>query len=443
MRHLSVVAAGCAALSLPGPVAQAREPEHERPAAFSDLSFDDALALAIEQDRLLLVDAWASWCGPCLAMDSDTWSDDEVEAWVREHAIAIQFDVDVDEALSERLAIEAMPTIVAYRGGEIFDRSVGYKDSAELIAWLEGVRAGRSRVDMLRDEVAQPADDPIEAIDMRIEYALALTEAGRYDEALAEFEWLWDNIEGADEFFEGERSWYITGEMAELAEVHPPAVARFREFRDEIEIRLQTGGAEWSDLDDWIALNRLVDEQDRTIAWAKRIRGRSNGPATLRRVEEDLFEVAVEEGEWALAGECMRSPAMRANEELSTIEFMRMVYKQRAAAGDLPEGMTVDEIVEMMLESIRCDVSDIYGACLAAGRFDDAQAVAAGLLRVDDQHLAREHMVRHAIRAGVVLSEHQAWLDAAAQAGVEVDQERRDDLKRVLEAGQAVDPGAG
>lgn len=108
----------------------------EKPQVFSALSFVEAKAKAVEQDKILLVDATADWCQPCKAMERTTWVDPEVIAWINLNAIAIQVDVDRQREDAKELEIQAMPTIIVFKDGIEFDRVVGYKNASELLAWL-------------------------------------------------------------------------------------------------------------------------------------------------------------------------------------------------------------------------------------------------------------------------------------------------------------------
>src|SRR6185295_14207917 len=109
------------------------------PPVFSDLSFDDALAKSKDQKKIFLVDATASWCQPCQHMDRTTWVDGNVIAAIGERAIAIQFDVDEHQELAKKLSVRAMPTVIAFKGGEEIDRITGVRAPAAFVAWLEGL----------------------------------------------------------------------------------------------------------------------------------------------------------------------------------------------------------------------------------------------------------------------------------------------------------------
>src|SRR5262245_57678444 len=127
---LSVLSLG-AVLVLTGLALAAGEP-------FVDLDFDAATAKAKADGKLLLLDFTATWCLPCREMNQQTWPDATVRAWVAEHAVAIQVDIDEQSALAQRFAIHDIPTVVFLRDGQELDRRTDFSSAKDLIAWGDG-----------------------------------------------------------------------------------------------------------------------------------------------------------------------------------------------------------------------------------------------------------------------------------------------------------------
>ena len=110
---------------------------------FADLTLEAALAKAGETDKMVVIDFFATWCGPCKQMDKETWPHEDVVAWVEKHAILIKVDVDIEEALAKEFNITGMPTVVFLKAdkSEISRFSGGYPAS-EFVSFGNKVLSG-------------------------------------------------------------------------------------------------------------------------------------------------------------------------------------------------------------------------------------------------------------------------------------------------------------
>ena len=80
----------------------------------------------------LLVDVWAPWCGPCRTMaPMFERAAQELEPRVR----LLKLNSDNAPALSSRLGISGIPTLLLMRGGREIARHAGAMDASSIIAW--------------------------------------------------------------------------------------------------------------------------------------------------------------------------------------------------------------------------------------------------------------------------------------------------------------------
>ncbi len=104
---------------------------------FSSLTFEEAKAKAIENDQLIFVDAYTTWCGPCKQMAATSFKDEEVTSLFNEKFINLKIDCEEESQgiqFSKDFKIKAYPTLLIINGeGTVVKRAIGYHSATELI----------------------------------------------------------------------------------------------------------------------------------------------------------------------------------------------------------------------------------------------------------------------------------------------------------------------
>ncbi|MFZ1175268.1 MAG: thioredoxin [Mycobacterium sp.] len=103
---------------------------------------DDTFAQIAENSSIpVVVDLWATWCGPCRMVSP------ALEQLAQERAgqlKLVKVDVDVAPGLSQRFAVRAVPTLLLLRKGEVLGRQSGAAPIAALRAWVDDALRNKS-----------------------------------------------------------------------------------------------------------------------------------------------------------------------------------------------------------------------------------------------------------------------------------------------------------
>ena len=84
----------------------------------------------LQDEKLVIVDFWATWCGPCRMLSPLL---DEVEVEMADKITVVKVNVDDADEIAMRYRIMSIPTLIFFKDGKMVDRSVGAMPKSSLI----------------------------------------------------------------------------------------------------------------------------------------------------------------------------------------------------------------------------------------------------------------------------------------------------------------------
>lgn len=94
------------------------------------LTKDNFNEIVLGSEEPILVDFWASWCGPCMMLAPI------VEELSKTHKVG-KVNVDDEMALAQKFGITSIPTLLVFRAGKLVNQSLGYQGLDSLKALME------------------------------------------------------------------------------------------------------------------------------------------------------------------------------------------------------------------------------------------------------------------------------------------------------------------
>ena len=89
------------------------------PLAVTDSTFEEEV---LKADKLVVVDFWATWCGPCKMIAPIL---EDIAAEYSDTLKVAKVDVDSNNAISAKFGIMSIPSLIFFKNGEEIDRVIG------------------------------------------------------------------------------------------------------------------------------------------------------------------------------------------------------------------------------------------------------------------------------------------------------------------------------
>lgn len=83
----------------------------------------------VKEDKLVVVDFWATWCGPCRAIGPVI---DDLANQYDGKVVIGKINVDEESDLARKYKVMSIPTVMLFRNGEVVDKVVGLRSKEDL-----------------------------------------------------------------------------------------------------------------------------------------------------------------------------------------------------------------------------------------------------------------------------------------------------------------------
>ncbi len=90
---------------------------------------DQTAAEAIKSGKVVVIDFWATWCGPCIKLGPVV---EELAEKYGDKAEIGKLNIDEDSEITMEYRVRNIPTVLFFKDGELKDRSVGLVKLADL-----------------------------------------------------------------------------------------------------------------------------------------------------------------------------------------------------------------------------------------------------------------------------------------------------------------------
>jgi thiol-disulfide isomerase/thioredoxin len=353
---------------------------------FRDVTLDRARQAAKDGGkRLVLVDFYTVWCGPCKKLDQTTWKDEHVRDWLSSEAICLKVDAEKDVPLAEKYRINVYPTVLLLRpDGTEIDRLVGYRDAQTFLADARDALAGNDSLSRARKKLeGADANNP----QLRMSYGDALAQKGRAEDALSEYLWCFDHGLEHRPAFTGVRLSFLLSKIVQLGQSHPAALDELRKRRDGAAKDIEAKRADFNTAMGFTALNSHLGEPQQTLALFDRIKADKSQPATIRNY---LLGQATDQ---LLTAKRYKEVLAGADARAKVRERIARHEQQKRFFPDDPSLRT------FMKRQVSVDGAKYYEALLGSGDQTGAAEVAATLVAFDPTD-AYPPLIAAAKRAG-------------------------------------------
>lgn len=130
---------------------------------FQDIPFKDLIAKAKKENKIVFIDAYASWCGPCKLMEKNVFTKKSVGDYYNANFVNARFDMEKGEGreIASKYGVRSYPTYLFLNGdGELISQNLGYMEESVFLTMAQDINSPNNKKGSLKDRFASGEKDP-------------------------------------------------------------------------------------------------------------------------------------------------------------------------------------------------------------------------------------------------------------------------------------------
>jgi thioredoxin 1 len=366
---------------------------------FSKLSFEKACKKAGEGKKIVMIDFYTTWCGPCKMLDKSTWKDERVIKWLSENTIPLKIDAEKEADLAAKYKIRGYPTMIFIKpDGTTIDSLVGYRPPEQFLADAKAALAGKDGVARAKEQLeGDSKSDPMK----RGQYAKALAQKGKYKEALEEYLWCFDHGNEHNMGYGGVRLSFLLSDIAVLGEDYPPAIKAMEKRRDAAKVRLFPEDPDAADPQkrfsaamEFASLNQYLNKSSQTLEVFDLLKREGDSGALIRKAMfHHLDDLLLKKKRYGDFVESDRFAIDAVDQSISR-------YNMSVSMSSLQSKEQRDDMNKMMKRHVIDEGAKYYEAAVGLDKGKLATRIARKLVKFDPGVDTFRSLIKHAQRTG-------------------------------------------
>ncbi|WP_415324932.1 thioredoxin family protein [Chryseobacterium sp. MMS23-Vi53] len=111
--------------------------------SFYDGSLKKAMTKAKKEKKMIFLDVYATWCGPCKLLKKTTFKDPELSDYFNKNFVSLEVDGEKGEGIEivKKYQLKGYPSLVFIdSNGNVVNKTLGYYDGKELLEIVKGIK---------------------------------------------------------------------------------------------------------------------------------------------------------------------------------------------------------------------------------------------------------------------------------------------------------------